>query len=181
MLNKKSIFNIVYAIALFGAFTSCVGILNELLNVVQLNDTYIKATYTFTQKEFFLPLSFYILAFIISALTFIIAISNLINIDSLKKFSISKYKNIIIIAACAVLFVMTVILVYLLRDKYIINLPVNYKYTLGYYEYLIIYTLRSGIMSFIANMFVIVLLNSIDKKSKMNSGKSSDLNIDTLQ
>ena len=42
MLNKKSIFNFVYAIALVGMVLSCVSILSEFLNIAQLyrvNDT----------------------------------------------------------------------------------------------------------------------------------------------
>lgn len=166
MLNKKSIFNIVYAIALFGAFTSCVGILNELLNFGQLFGSEVNDMYEFTSKSFWIPFVYYFISFIISAVTITFLILHLIN-----KFN-CKYLNSLIIISCLILFILSLTLIYLFLDGW---------YLMQYYEYLIVYTLRSGIMSFIANMIVIVLCNSIDKKSKIKSSKSFDINLDSLQ
>lgn len=57
-LNKKSLFNFVYAIALVGAVISCFGILNELLNVVQLYNVEINNTITVKGDAFLSRLSF---------------------------------------------------------------------------------------------------------------------------
>ena len=37
MLNKKTVFNIVYGLALVGVISGCFGMLNEYLNVAQIS------------------------------------------------------------------------------------------------------------------------------------------------
>jgi uncharacterized membrane protein len=158
MLDKKSLFNIVYAIALIGAAMACIGMLNEFLNVAQLHDIYVKNTYTFTEKEFWIPFLYYFFAFVISAFAVTMVILHILNVlKERRKVSIS------IIAACGTLFLMSIILVYFLRSVSDSN---YYEYRLSYYGYLIVYSLRSGVLSFIANMGIILFCNRIDDKSK---------------
>ena len=166
MLNKKSIFNFIYAFALFGAFTSCIGILNELLNISQLFGNEVNDLYEFFGKSFWIPFAYYLVAFIVSAITTTFLILNLVN-----KFNPNNI-NTLIITACIILFALSLTLIYLfLKGSYFIQ----------YYDYLVTYTFRSGVMSFIANMAVIILCNYINKKAKTESDKSSDLNINALQ
>ena len=116
MLNKKSIFNFVYAIALVGAIISCVGILSELLNIAQLYrvkvyDSCIMGTaYQYFTKSFL----FYLFAFIISASAVALMLLSLFGKIKLSKKSV----NIIISVACAVLFIMSLIIIFVLRNKF---------------------------------------------------------------
>ncbi len=156
MLNKKSLFNIVYAIALIGAVTACIGMLNEFLNVVQLHDIYVVNAHTFSEEDYWIPFLYYFFAFVISAFAVTMVILQILNV--LKE---RRIVNISIIAACGILFLMSCILVYLLRYD------VGYhEYFIQYYDYLIVYSLRSGVLSFIVNMGIIMLCNRIDDKSK---------------
>lgn len=157
MLNKKSLFNIVYAIAMIGAAMACIGMLNEFLNVAQLHDIYVVNAHTFNEEDYWIPLLYYFFAFVISAFAVTMVILHILNV--LKE---RRIVNISIIAACGTLFLMSFVLVYLLRyggGNY-------YEYILQYYDYLIIYSLRSGVLSFIANMGIILFCNRIDDKSK---------------
>ena len=156
MLNKKSLFNIVYAIALIGAVMACLGMLNEFLNVAQLHDVYIPNTHTFSEEDYWIPCLYYFFAFVISAFAVTMVILHILNV--LKE---RRIVNISIIAACGLLFLMSFVLVYLLR--YAGN---SHQYILQYYDYLIIYSLRSGVLSFVANMGIILFCNRIDAKSK---------------
>ncbi|MBQ7355018.1 MAG: hypothetical protein IJW62_05820 [Clostridia bacterium] len=155
MLNKKSLFNIVYAIGLIGAVMACFGMLNEFLNVAQLYDVYIPNTHNFSEENYWIPLLYYFFAFVISAFAVTMVILQILNV--LKE---RRIVNISIIAACGILFLMSCILVLLLRYD------VDYhEYYLQYYDYLIVYSLRSGVLSFIANMGIILFCNRIDAKS----------------
>ena len=91
MLNKKSLFNFVYAIALVGAVISCFDILNELLNVVQLYNVEINNT---------------------------------------------------------------------------ITVYIEAGYRIHYFKYLFSYTFRSGVMSFVANMGILLMCHFLDAKCK---------------
>ena len=157
MLNKKSLFNIVYAIALIGAVMACIGILNEFLNVAQLYEMDIVNTYTFTEKEFWIPFLYYFFAFVISAFAVAMVILHILNVQKER-----RIVNISIIAACGTLFVMSIVLVYFLRSYS----EYYAEYRLWYYDYLIVYSFRSGVLSFIANMGIILFCNRIDAKSK---------------
>lgn len=157
MLNKKSLFNIVYAIALIGAVMACIGILNEFLNVAQLYEMDIVNTYTFTEKEFWIPFLYYFFAFVISAFAVAMVILHILNVQKER-----RIVNISFIAACGTLFVMSIVLVYFLRSYS----EYYAEYRLWYYDYLIVYSFRSGVLSFIANMGIILFCNRIDAKSK---------------
>ena len=67
MLNKKSLFHFVYAIALVGAIMACIGILNEFLSIAQLYGITVEDALSFKKESYFEPFFFYLLAFLISA------------------------------------------------------------------------------------------------------------------
>jgi len=158
MLNKKSVFNFIYAIALVGAIISCVGILNEFLNIAQLYDMEIYNTTTLTRGSFFKPFIFYLLAFIISGISVTALILNLLGISKLNK----KTVNIVLALSCAILIIMSFIFVFVLRsynDYY-------ERFGMSNFRYLIYYTFRSGVMSFAANTGIILACNLIDEKCR---------------
>lgn len=157
MLNKKSLFNIVYAIALIGAVMACIGMLNEFLNVAQLHDTRVSNTHTFTEEKFWIPYLYYFFAFIISAFAVTMVILHILDIQKKR-----HIVNISIIAACGTLFLMSIVLAYFLRD---VDGGRYFEYNLSYYKYLIIYSFRSGVLSFIANMGIILFCDFIDRTS----------------
>ena len=74
--------------------------------------------------------------------------------------------NISIIASCAIVFLLSLIFVYILRGD---------NHSLEYFEYLINYTFRSGVMSFIASMGVILICNIIEIKSLDQSAAADDV------
>jgi uncharacterized membrane protein len=167
MLNKKSLFNIVYAIALIGAVSACVGFLSEFLNVAQLHGMNVTGTYTFEGKGFWIPLLYYFFAFVICTFATTMVILHILNV--LKDRSMV---NISIIVACGIVFLMSLVLIYFIRyynDRY------QYYY-LSYYRYLINYTFRSGALSFIANMGIILFCNIIDSKIQANLIKTQENN-----
>lgn len=171
MLNKKSLFNFVYAIALVGAVISCVGILNEFLNIAQLYGVQIPNTITMEKEKFFEPFFFYLLAFIIAAVAIVILLLHLFGILKLNK----KYVNMILLVACMVLLVMSFVFLYFLRYFYEysreyqgVHVSVA-EYRLDYFNYLIYYTFRSGVMSFVANMGILLTCHLLDAKCKNNA------------
>ena len=152
MLNKKTLCHIVYAIALVGAITSCFGILNELLNLVPFYDLSIKNTYSFKAEDFWIPFYFYLIAFVICAFAvtmIVLYISGILKHDRL------GLLNCCIIASCAILLVLPFVFVYVLF---------NDRASLEYFQYLMSYTLRSGIMSFISSTGIILFCNLIGVK-----------------
>ena len=158
MLNKKSLFNFVYAIALVGAVMSCFGILNEFLNVAQLYGIDVTNLMFFKGENYLEPFFFYLLAFLVSAVAVTTLILHLLGVLKLDKTLVS----IILAVACAVLLVMSFILVYILRysSEYFKN------YHLSYSKYLVYYTFRSGVMSFVANAGILLGCHLLDAKCK---------------
>ena len=164
MLNKKSLFNIVYAIALIGAVSACVGFLSEFLNVAQLHGVLVLNTNNFEGKDFWIPLLYYFFAFLICTFATTMVILHILNV--LKE---RRTVNVSIIAACAIVFLMSLVLVYFLRYH------TSHSH-MNYYEYLINYTFRSGVLSFIANMGIILFCNIIDSKIQANLIKTQENN-----
>lgn len=164
MLNKKSLFNFVYAIALVGAVMSCFGILNEFLNIAQLHGIRIPNTQSFTNQGYFEPFFFYLLAFLVSALAVTALLLHLFGITNVfGKINLNKKTvNIILASACAVLLVMSFVFVFILRyyNEY------SNDYRLAYYDYLVYYTFRSGVMSFVANAGILLGCHLLDAKRK---------------
>ena len=167
MLNKKTLFNGVYALGLFGAFTSCFGILNELLNLAQLYGKGVGDLLgKYAEKEFWIPLVYYFVTFMLCALTVTLLIFYLVGVLKQKDVWIL---NLCIIVACVVIFVMSLLLVYFLQD---FN-SYSELYRLSYYDYLTVYSFRSGAMSFIASAVVILFCNLIQARSQTKSEKNS--------
>ena len=159
MINKKTLFNIVYAIAIFSAFTSCVGILNEFLNHTQLYGKSVTNLITYTGRNFWIPFIFYFIAFALCALTVTVIVFYLVGILKDKD---RWMVNGCIILTCTIIFVLSLVLFLPLQ-----SLSSHYdKYTLSYYDYMTIYAFRSGVMSFIASSLVILFCNILQSKVK---------------
>lgn len=158
MLNKKSIFNFVYAIALVGAILSCIGILNEFLNIAQLYATYVVNTVELTKARYFEPFVFYLLAFLVSAFAVTMLVLHLFGMLKLNKRTV----DIILLSACAVLLIMSFVIVFVLRN----SSSSSKLYTMPYFNYLVYYTFRSGVMSFVANMGILLLCHLMEAKSE---------------
>lgn len=159
MLNKKTIFNFVYAMALVGAVLSCVGILNEFLNIAQLKGFHIRNDVaTLTGDDYYKPFFFYLVAFIVSALALTLLLLRLF--AGQKSFHVAA--NLLALAACIVLIVLS--FVFLADEFQQLSPGYGYDYWISYFDYLIYYTFRTGIMSFVANAGVILVCNLLDAK-----------------
>ena len=176
MLNKKSIFNFVYAIALVGMVLSCVSILSEFFNISQLYGVNIDGNYILSPEEKYYGVSyfFYLFAFIISSSVAVFIFFDVFNL--IKKIKMSnKVFTIIICAACGTLFLMSFIIMMCLRYK-IDSAYQRYGiiYSLDNFIYLIGYTFRTCIMSFIANAGIVVACNVLNEKFKKNDAESGE-------
>jgi hypothetical protein len=172
MLNKKSLFNFVYAIALVGAVMSCFGILNEFLNVAQLYGITVSDMNSFKEENYFEPFFFYLLAFLVSALAVTTLLLHLFGVTRVfGKINLNK-KNVVIVLAlsCAVLLIMSFVFIFFLRYYYEYTSPYGngsvQHYKLAYYDYLVYYTFRSGVMSFVANAGILLGCHLLDAKRK---------------
>ena len=72
-------------------------------------------------------------------------------------------------SACAALLLLSFILVFVLR-KYS---SFSDKYFIGYFNYLVYYTFRSGVMSFVANMGILLLCHLVEAKSEKAEPEAS--------
>ncbi len=151
MLNKKQIFNIVYAIALVGAITACFGILNEFLQVSQLYGSGVSNFAKFWGKTFWTPCWFYLSAFIVGGASVVLVVWRLL-------FSSKLNPNVFLMIAMSLLFVMTMVQVFIFRDLY------GEVFWLSYDEYFYIYTFRSAAMSLILHLGLILGCNIINEK-----------------
>ena len=162
MLNKKSLYHLVYAISLVGAILSAVGIFNEFLNVLQLKGVSITNTVYMEHGTFRDQFLFYFLAFLIStaAITFLI-------LHLIGKVKVApKTVNTVLITACALLFVLSFVFIYVLRVH-----VEGAEYRLSYFGYLQSYTLRSGVLSFVANIGILLGCSALDKKNDEQGGE----------
>ena len=161
MLNKKTLFNAVYALALFGAITSCIGILNELLNLAQLYDkgiTNLLAHYEV--EDFLIPFIYHLLAFILCTFTVIILILYVTNILKEKQVWIP---NACIIITCVIIFALSWTFIYQVQNE----AAKQEYYKVAAFDYTTLYTFRSIVMSYIASAGTILFCNitqSIAKK-----------------
>ena len=172
MLNKKSVFNFVYAIALVGAIISCIGILSEFLNIAQLYRVKVYDSYIMGRgsKYFTESFLFYLFAFIISASAVALMLLSLFGKIKLSK----KNVNIIISVACSVLFIMSLIIIFVLRNKFKFGSDGGCTSSLQNFNYLTYYTFRMCIMSFIANAGIVVACNVLNEKCKKNDAESGE-------
>ena len=164
MLNKKSLFHFVYAIALVGAIMACIGILNEFLSIAQLHGVAINNTITLKKESYFEPFFFYLLAFLVSAGAVAVLLLHLFEIVKLDR----KTVNIILLSACGVLLVMSFVFLYFLGYHYkwtdYFSKETGESYRIEYFNYIIYYTFRTAVMSFLANMGVVLACHLIDGK-----------------
>ena len=159
MLSKKQVFNIAYAVALIGAITACVGILNELLQTIQLRGVEVSGLTTYSAKNFWVPFFFYLISFIIGTAAVTLVLLHLLGYQKL-----SGKINYSLIIAMAVLFVMSLVIQYTLwRTKNYLKPEVK-DLRLSYYGYLTVYTFRSAAMSLILHLGIILGCNIIDQK-----------------
>ena len=160
MLNKKTLFNGVYAVALFSAISTCFGIFNELLNIMQLYDKEIvNLLNSYKNEDFFIPFFYFLLTFIVCAATVVILILSLTNkLDE----KYAQLPNVSIIASCAVTFILACTFIYLIQrysayDDY---------YLIRSFDYTTLYAFRSLVMSYIASVGTILLCNIIQSKTE---------------
>ena len=171
MLNKKTLFNFVYALALVGAITTCVGLLNEVLNLANLfNMSVPNLNNSFFGKDYTEQLILFLVAFLLSALATAAVIFDLIRVLT-RETTHSRLVMLGLPIVCAVLLVTPLILTLFLRG---FN-PYIDRFQISNYEYLQIYAFRSGVMSFLASTGIIWTCNFIENKSaaKIN-GKNGD-------
>lgn len=160
MLNKKTLFNGVYAVALFSAISTCFGIFNELLNIMQLYDKEIvNLLNSYKNEDFFIPFFYFLLTFIVCAATVVILILSLTNkLDE----KYARLPNVSIIASCAVTFILACTFIYLIQ-RY--SAFADY-YFIRSFDYTTLYTFRSLVMSYIASVGTILLCNIIQSKTE---------------
>lgn len=153
MLNKKTVFNFVYAIGIIGLITTCIGFLNEIMGLVQLMCGIVVENLWYTGWRETVIFCFYLVTFFISAFVATVVI--------LKRFGTLKWKkaNLICIICCAVMLVLSLALIYLLKRQ-----PSVYSYNLIYRYYTFYYTLRTGAMSFIAYFGIVLGCDIIEKR-----------------
>ena len=161
MLNKRTLFSGVYALALFGAITSCIGILNELLNLVQLYDkgiTNLLVNY-YEKEDFLIPFVYHLVAFVLCFFTVMVLIMYVTNILKEKHVWIP---NVCIIITCVTVFALSWTLIYQVQQ-------LNYKgdhYYVGSFDYTTLYAFRSVVLSYIASTVTILFCNIIQCRSK---------------
>ena len=160
MLNKKTIFNFVYAIGIIGLITTCVGFFNEVIGMIQLMCGIKVENLWYPEGRQTVVFCFYIVAFLISAFVATVAI--------LKRFGTLKWKkaNLICIISCAVMLVMSLVLIYLLEKETSV-----YRYTLSYRYYTFYYALRTGVISFITYFGIILGCDIIENKYNKNQAE----------
>ena len=153
MLNKKTVFNFVYAIGIIGLITTCVGFLNEVIGLVQLMCGTVVESLWGTGWHETVIFCFYLVTFFISAFVATVVI--------LKRFGTLKWKkaNLICIICCAVMLVLSLALVYILARK-----TSRYPQYLNYRYYTFCYPLRTGAMSFIAYFGIVLGCDIIEKR-----------------
>ena len=158
MLNKKNLFNLVYAIALVGAIMSCVGILSELLNVLQLRGVLVQNTVNMKEETFMEPFLFYLIAFLVSAVA--VAFLLLYMLGKINKTAV----NSVLAAACAIMLVLSFVFIVVIREPS--SSKKDYLYLIQYFDYMVYYTFRSGVMSFVANAGILLGCHLLDAKRK---------------
>ena len=160
MLNKKTLFNTVYSIALFGAITSCIGILNELLNLIQLYNKGISSLIgQYSWESLSIPFVYHLVAFILCTFTVIMIILHVTNILKEKH---DRILNACIITTCVIIFALSLTFIYQLQYE----AEYSKRYMLSTFDYTTLYTFRSVVMSYIASVGTILFCNIIECRSK---------------
>lgn len=168
MINKKTVFQIVYAVALVGTVLSCIGILNELLNIAQLYDHYISSVGYIRKKDFFVPFAFYLAAFVISAFAALLLV--LRTCGAIKR--CKKTVSVLVLAACAVLIALSVVFIFVIREEVVYS---SAKGELEYFNYMHYYALRTVVMSFVANAGIVWVCDLVDGKRKKAQESAAEI------
>ena len=160
MLNKKTLFNFVYALALVGAITTCVGFLNEVLNLANFFNMSVHNLNDFWGKNYWEQLILFLVAFLLSALATVAVIFDLIRVLT-RETTHSRLVMLGIPIVCVILLAISMVFVFFLRYLSYSGKELR----VSNYNYLQIYALRSGVMSFLASMGIIWTCNFIENKS----------------
>ena len=165
MLNKKRIVDLVYAVSLLGLITSCFGVLNELFQILQINGILIKNTYTLKGKDFWITLSFYLVLLLIGLFFSAVLVLRLCRPD---KLPVILHRDLWLAVGVLLLVLLPFVYGGLIRsysmpyhDEYI---QIDGKHFFDYFEYLLLYTLRSAAMTMAAHLGVILGCNLLARK-----------------
>lgn len=155
MLNKKTVFNIVYGLALVGVISACFGMLNEFLNVAQISGRVITNVGTY---ESWPALAYPRTAFIVCALATVVL---LLCIPAVSKGKLVWIPNLCILIACVVVLILSLRLIGRLERFNLYGTPVidNFNYT-------IIYAFRSVALSYVASAVTLFVCNIIHAKTQ---------------
>ena len=167
MINKKTVFQFVYAIAFVGTILSCIGILNELLNIAQLYGLCIGGSVGYIKKgDYFVPFAFYLAAFVISALVALLLV--LRTCGAIKRSK--KTVSVLVLVACAVLIALSVVFIFVIREG-----EITYRHgNLKYFNYMHYYAFRTVVMSFVANAGIVWVCDLVDGKRKKADAPAQD-------
>ena len=141
MLNKKTLFNMVYAVALVGAAMTCIGFLNEFFTVEQLYNVGVNNLTTFRGETFWAPFWFYLLSFLVSTAAVVLLILRIVGILKCKPWIV----NLCLGIACLILLILS--FTFIFSRRYYSDY--SEKWLLNYYSYMNYYTLRTGVMQFV--------------------------------
>lgn len=156
MLNKKTIFNIVYGLALVGVISGCFGMLNEFLNVAQISGRAITGVTGI--YESWAALAYPRAAFIVCALTTVVL---LLCIPAVSKGKLVWIPNLCILIACVVVLILSLRLIGRLEHFNYFGDP-----TINNFDYTIIYAFRSVALSYVASAVTLFVCNIIHAKTQ---------------
>ena len=154
MLNKKTVFNIVYGLALVGVISGCFGMLNEYLNVAQISGRAI-TNVTGGIYERWAALAYPRAAFIVCALTTVVL---LLCIPAVSKGKLVWIPNLCILIACVVVLILSL--------RLIGRLEINRYGAIHNFDYTIIYAFRSVTLSYVASAVTLFVCNIIHAKTQ---------------
>ena len=157
MLNKKTVFNIVYGLVLVGVISGCFGMLNEFLNVAQISGRAI-TNVTGGIYERWAALAYPRAAFIVCALTTVVL---LLCIPAVSKGKLVWIPNLCILIACVVVLILSLRLIGRLERFNNYGTP-----TINNFNYTIIYAFRSVVLSYVASAVTLFVCNFIHAKTK---------------
>ena len=177
MLNKKRIVDLVYAVSLLGLITSCFGVLNELFQILQINGILITNTYTLKGKYFWITFAFHLVLLLIGLFFSSILVMRLCCPD---KLPVILRRDLWLAVGVLVLIVLPFVYGLLIRsyrqpyyyDEYGQSKG-GYHY-FAYFEYLLLYTLRSAAMTMAAHLGVIFGCNLLALKWKARENACED-------
>ena len=156
MLNKKTVFNIVYGLALVGVISGCFGMLNEYLNVAQISGRAISNV--IGRYENWAALAYPRTAFIVCALTTVVL---LLCIPAVSKGKLVWIPNLCILIACVVVLILSLRLIGRLERFNNYGTP-----TINNFNYTIIYAFRSVTLSYVASAVTLFVCNIIHAKTQ---------------